>query len=135
MIEKIHEHIIEELKTNTKTDTIFILTAILLNFIGLGISAITAMNQDTLAYTIFGIITVLIIIVNMITITGLQKGKKTRHQLLSGLLKMYEDQNVSGYYDAEILKSYDTRYSLFTLAVITTGAIAIIIPIVVFILG
>jgi hypothetical protein len=135
MIKKIHEHIIEELKTNTKTDTAFILTSILLNFIGLGISAITALNQDTMAYTIFGIVTALIIIVNTIAITGLSKGKKTRNQLLSGLLKMYDDQNVSGYYNSEILETYNTRYNLFTIAVVTTGIVAILIPIVVFILG
>jgi len=35
MIQRVHEHIIEELRTNTRTDTIFVLTAILLNLVTL----------------------------------------------------------------------------------------------------
>ncbi|MBA7702845.1 hypothetical protein ES703_111620 [subsurface metagenome] len=31
MIERVHEHIIGELGTNTRTDTIFVITAIILN--------------------------------------------------------------------------------------------------------
>ncbi|MBA7606344.1 hypothetical protein ES703_13492 [subsurface metagenome] len=33
MIERVHEHVIAELQQNTRTDTIFIVTAILLNLI------------------------------------------------------------------------------------------------------
>ena len=39
MIERVHEHIINELGTNTRTDTIFVLTAIILNLITLGINS------------------------------------------------------------------------------------------------
>lgn len=39
MIERVHEHIITELQQNTRTDTIFILTAILLNLIALGVNS------------------------------------------------------------------------------------------------
>jgi len=33
MIERVHEHIITELQQNTRTDTIFIIMAILLNLV------------------------------------------------------------------------------------------------------
>ena len=39
MIERVHEHIIDELRTNTRTDTIFVLTAIALNLLTLGINS------------------------------------------------------------------------------------------------
>ena len=39
MIERVHEHLITELQQNTRTDTIFILTAILLNLVTLGINS------------------------------------------------------------------------------------------------
>jgi len=32
MIEYVHNHIVEELRTNTKTDIVFIITAVFLNF-------------------------------------------------------------------------------------------------------
>ncbi|MBN2155313.1 MAG: hypothetical protein JW776_04670 [Candidatus Lokiarchaeota archaeon] len=132
MIKKIHEHIIEELKTNTKTDTIFVLAAIVLNFIGLGINSIFSDMMDFAEILIFTIISILIIIVNMVSLVGLSKGKKTREKLLNGLLKMYKDQNVEGYYDRSILQTYNTRYNLFTIAVIATGIVALIIPIILF---
>ena len=39
MIEHIHKHITDELQQNARTDTIFILSAILLNLITLGINS------------------------------------------------------------------------------------------------
>ena len=39
MIERVHEHLIDELRTNTRTDTIFVLTAIILNPLTLGINS------------------------------------------------------------------------------------------------
>lgn len=139
MIEKIHEHIIDELRTNTKTDIIFILTAILLNFIGLGINAIFASkwaSEGGMENIItFSIVVGLILIVNTIVIFGLSKGKQTRNKLLTGLLMMYKDQNVEKYYDKDILSAYNTRYSLFTLAVIATGIVGISIPFVTLLMG
>jgi len=45
------------------------------------------------------------IVVNLVVIFGLLKGKQTRFKLLNGLLKMYKDQGVGGYYDPSILSS------------------------------
>ncbi len=39
MIEKIHEHMVLELQQNTKTDTIFIVVAVLLDFILLAVNS------------------------------------------------------------------------------------------------
>jgi len=39
MIERVHEHIMDELRTNTRTDTIFVLTAIALNLLTLGVNS------------------------------------------------------------------------------------------------
>jgi hypothetical protein len=54
-----------------------------------------------------------------------------RKKLLSGLLKMYKDQGVEGYYDPSLLSDYRTRYNLFMLTVLFTGLVAIIIPFVI----
>lgn len=127
MINQVHEHILEELKTNTKTDTIFILTAIVLNMITLAInSAISSASKDAIL-TMF-IFVALIIVVNVVVEVGLIKGKQTRSTLLAGLIRMYEDNDVDKYYDLSLLAAYQTRYTLFMIVVLFTGLVAIIIP-------
>ena len=46
MIERVHEHIIAELQQNTRTDIIFIITAIVLNLLSLGINSGVAAGSD-----------------------------------------------------------------------------------------
>jgi len=70
-------------------------------------------------------------VVNLIVIFGLLKGKQTRLKLINGLLKMYKDQGVEGYYDASLLSNYNIRYNLFILAVVFIGVIAIAVPFVI----
>jgi hypothetical protein len=129
MIERVHEHIIGELGTNARTDTIFVLTAILLNLITLGVNSGIASsdNNGTQTIVMFTFV-VLIIVVNLVAEIGLIRGRQMRKKLLDGLLKMYKDQGVEGYYDPTLLGDYTTRYNLFMLAVLVTGLIAIVIP-------
>ncbi len=133
MIERVHEHIITELQQNTRTDTIFIITAILLNLVILATNSIIAGGEDqSVTITIVMVMFVcLLIVVNLIVIFGLLKGKQTRVKLINGLLKMYKDQGVEGYYDASLLINYNTRYNLFILAVVFLGVIAIVVPFVI----
>jgi len=133
MIERVHEHIITELQQNTRTDTIFILTAILLNLISLAVNSVIAGNDINGATTdiVMAMFVLLIVVVNIVVIFGLLKGKQTRLKLINGLMKMYKDQQVDGYYDPSLLANYNIRYNLFILTVVTTGIIAIIVPYVV----
>ena len=129
MIERVHEHITSELGTNTRTDTIFALTTILLNLITLGINSIIAVSNEGATQTIVMFtFVVLIIIVNFVAEIGLIRGRQMRRKLLNGLLKMYKDQGVEGYYDPSLLNDYTLRYNLFMLAVLFTGLITIVIP-------
>ena len=132
MIERVHEHIITELQQNSRTDTIFILTAILLNLITLGInSAVAAQeNKDATTWIVFFTFLALLIVVNFVVEIGLLKGKQTRIKLITGLLKMYKDKGVDGYYDASLLSNYSTRYNLFLLVVVFTGLIAMVVPLI-----
>jgi len=71
----------------------------------------------------------LVIVVNFVVVVGLLRGKETRIKLINGLLKMYKDQGVEGYYDVSLLSNYySTRYNLFLLTVVVTGLIAIVVP-------
>ncbi|MCX6384643.1 MAG: hypothetical protein NTV16_09260 [Actinobacteria bacterium] len=133
MIEQVHNHIVSELQQNARTDTIFIMTAIFLNLISLGINSAIATNSrtDTNLFIVMFILVALVLVVNFIVIFGLLKGKQTRYKLINGLLKMYKDQNVDGYYDSTLLLNYNVRYNLFIFAVVFTGAVAIAIPFIV----
>ena len=133
MIERVHEHIITELQQNTRTDTIFIITAILLNLVILATNSIMAAGEEqSVTTTIVMVMFVcLLIVVNVVVIFGLLKGKQTRIKLINGLLKMYKDQGVEGYYDASLLSNYNARYNLFILVVVFLGVIAIVVPFVI----
>ena len=130
MIEHVHKHITSELQQNAKTDIIFILASIALNLITLGINASSAeksRTDDTTLVVMF-IFVGLVILINIVAIFGLLKGKQTRTKLLHGLIAMYRDQQVDKYYDASLLSNYSVRYNLFLMVVVCTGIIAIIVP-------
>jgi len=129
MIERVHEHIIGELGTNTRTDTIFVITAILLNLLTLGInSGLASSRGDTTQTIVMFTFVALIIVINFIAEIGLIRGRQMRGKLLNGLLKMYKDQGVEGYYDISLIGDYKLRYNLFMFIVLFTGLVAIIIP-------
>ncbi len=133
MIEHVHKHITTELQQNTRTDTIFILTSILLNLIALGVNSAIVNDSRTnnSLLIVMYLFVFLIIVVNTVVIFGILKGKQTRQKLVNGLLKMYKDQGVEKYYDESLLSNYSTRYNLFIMVVICTGLIAVIVPFVV----
>jgi len=133
MIEHVHKHITTELQQNTKTDTIFILTAILLNLIALGVNSALVKDSrtDNSLLIVIYLFVFLIIVVNIVVIIGILKGKQTRMKLVDGLIRMYKDQGVDKYYDASLLSNYTVRYNLFIMVVICTGVIAMVVPFVV----
>ncbi len=129
MIERVHEHIISELGTNSRTDTIFILTGIILNLLVLAInSAIASSNPETASTIVMFALVALLIVVNLIVELGLIRGRQTRTKLLNGLLKMYQDQGVADYYDQSLLSDYRMRYNLFMFGVLFIGIVALVIP-------
>ena len=129
MIERVHEHIISELGTNSRTDTIFILTGIILNLLVLAInSAIASSDPGTATIIVMFALVALLIVVNLIVELGLIRGRQTRVKLLNGLLKMYKDQGVADYYDQSLLSDYRMRYNLFMFGVLFIGLVALIIP-------
>ena len=130
MIEHVHQHITSELQQNTKTDTIFILAAILLNLISLAVNsgmAEQSREKESLIIAMF-LFVALIIMVNIVVILGLLKGKQTHSKLVQGLVQMYIDKGVEKYYDSSLLGNYSVRYNLFIMVVVCTGIISIVVP-------
>lgn len=130
MIEHVHKHITSELQQNTRTDIIFILTAILLNLITLAVNSGMSANSrtDNAMLVVMFVFVCLIVLVNLVVVIGLMKGKQTREKLLAGLIQMYKDQDVDKYYDMSLLENYNLRYNLFIMVVIFTGIIAAVVP-------
>ena len=133
MINQVHKQITSELQQNTKTDTIFIVAAILLNLLTLAINSSLAnqsREKESMLVAMF-LFVALIILVNTVVIIGLLKGKLTRQKLVDGLMKMYQDHQVDKYYDQSLLTNYNTRYNLFIMVVVFTGIVAVLVPFVV----
>jgi len=130
MIEHVHNHITSELNQNTRTDTIFILTSILLNLITLSVNSgmVKDSRTNTSTLIVMFVFVGLIVLINLVVVIGLMKGKQTREKLLSGLLMMYKDKEVDKYYDVTLLSNYNLRYNLFIMVVVFTGIIATVVP-------
>ena len=126
MITQVHKHIIGELGINARTDTIFVITAIFLNLLTLAINSVLAGSRGDMI--IMFTFVLLIIVINIVSEIALIRGRQMRAKLLEGLLKMYKDQGVEGYYEVSLMGDYSLRYNLFMLIVLFTGLIAIIIP-------
>ncbi|MFN8256315.1 MAG: hypothetical protein U0W24_11530 [Bacteroidales bacterium] len=130
MLEHVHNHITSELQQNTKTDTIFILTSIALNLITLAVNSgmVQDSRTDNSSLAVMFIFVLLIVVVNIVVVIGLLKGRQTRMKLSNGLMAMYRDQNVAKYYDESLLGNYNVRYNLFIMVVVCTGVIATVVP-------
>jgi len=133
MIEKVHQHIINELQQGARTDTIFVLTAVLFNLIVLAInsgvaSSAVSDNPKTSDDMILIIFIFLIVVVNIVSVRALTTGKKTRTLLIQGLLSMYRDNEVDKYYDSSLLANYDKRYLSFTIVILCIALIAVLVP-------
>jgi len=136
MLKKVHEHIVSELQQNARTDTIFVVTAIVFNLIVLGInSAIAgeaaspdASSSNDLILAVFIIMSLL---VNSIAVIALNYGRQSREKLLRGLLAMYEDNEVAQYYDASLMTGYGKRYLLFTGVILCLALTSIVVPLII----
>jgi hypothetical protein len=139
MLEKLHDHITDELQQCSRTDTIFIITAILFNLIVLAINSAvadnaTSKNPNSSDDIVLGIFIFLVIIVNVIACSALLTGKNTRGKLLKGLFEMYKDNKVDKYYSASLLTNYNKRYVLFASVILCLALTSIAVPLVVRIL-
>ncbi len=142
MLERLHEHINEELRVNTRTDTIFVITAIVFNFVMLAISssqaglAVDVDTENTITPRAVMVITMVVtVIVSGIGVVGLVTGRATRKKLTAGLLRMYKDAGVEQYYDDSLLTNYMRRYVMFTAIIVVLSITAIVIPLVILLTG
>ncbi len=135
MIKKLHDQITTELGQSSRTDTIFVVTAIVFNLVVLGINSAlsdTAADENTLqSNLIFFVFILVTLLINSASLSALLIGRRTRNKLLEGLIKMYKDNQVDQYYPEELLKTYGTRYLLFASVIVLLGITAIVVPLII----
>ena len=133
MLKQVHEHIVSELQQNARTDTIFVVTAIIFNLVVLGINSVVAgeaasENASTSSDFILIVFIIMSLLVNSIAIMALNIGKQNREKLLNGIVAMYRDNDVAQYYDASLMAGYGKRYLLFTGVILCLALTAIVVP-------
>jgi len=105
MKEKLHDQITAELGQSSRTDTIFVVTAIVFNLVVLGINS--AADEKTLqSNLIFFVLLIVTLLINSASLSALLIGRRTRNKLLEGIIKMYQDNQVDQYYPEELLNTY-----------------------------
>ena len=130
MLEQVHDHIVSELGHSSRTDSIFVVTAVVFNLIVLGINsgvafASTEEGVSTSNDLILAVFIGMTLVLNIILLAALFFGRRTRSLLLHGLITMYHDNDVDKYYDPSLLSSYGTRYLLFAGVIATLALTAI----------
>lgn len=136
MLKQVHEHIVSELQQNTRTDTIFVVTAIAFNLIVLGInSAVAGEAESSYASSssdlILAVFILMSLIVNAIAVVALNTGRKSREKLINGLQSMYLDNDVAKYYDASLVEGYNRRYLLFIGIILSLAVTSIVVPLII----
>jgi len=135
MLERVHEHIVGELGQSARTDTLFVITAVVFNLVVLGINSAVASEgadgADVTGDTILGVLIVVSLIINTIAVAALYVGRGTRNTLLEGLLAMYRDNEVAQYYDVALLTNYGRRYWLFTGVIVCLALTSIVVPLII----
>lgn len=140
MLTQVHDHIVNELGQSSRTDTIFVITAIVFNLVVLGINSAVAGSASGLRDTtapdmILVVFVVMTLLVNIIAVSALYIGRRTRRRLLEGLISMYSDNDVDKYYNPSLLSDYGSRYLLFAGVIILLGLTSIVVPLIVRFLG
>lgn len=136
MLKQIHDHIVSELGHSSRTDTIFVVTAVVFNLIVLGINsgvsvAATEESPSTANDVILAIFIAMTILLNIVAVAALVLGRRTRGMLLNGLVSMYRDNEVDQYYDPSLLSNYGVRYLLFAGVIVILALTAIVVPLII----
>jgi amino acid transporter len=157
MKEKILEQITRELKVAAWVDLVVMVVGVAVTLIFFGIAAASAGSTTesaslnlsggilggggiTRSYAfhitptiIMAVALIVIVIINWYGIKMLRKNKAERAKLNEGLTKLLKDETLDQYHDGSVYRSYETRYSLFTVIMGAVAALSVIVPLVVFI--
>ncbi len=134
--ERMQEQITIELEQSARTDATVVRTAIGLNVIFLAVNSIIAgwASSDDGAGAAIMILIVLIavvLVINWVITRALTRGKERRVKLTGALTKLFGEEGMEEIYDSSLIEGYKTRYDMFTTVVLSLGAAAVVIPLIV----
>lgn len=132
MIEGIHKHLLSELDRSSRSDTVFVVSSALFNTLALFVNWAQAAS---LSDGSGNIITFVLFIAGALLVTGaalliLLNSRRTCFQCHEALDKLYRDTNVSQYMPPEMALLGNKRFMLSFVVVASTGALAVLIPLV-----
>lgn len=133
MLKEVHEHILTELQQSSRTDTIFVMAAVIFNLVTLGINWGVAEPDRNQVHSssddiVLSLLIAATVLINLFVIRALLTGRDTRKKLLQGMVTMYRDNKVDKYYDDSLINSYGLRYKLFVAVLLVLALIAIFVP-------
>lgn len=132
MIEKIHDHLVSELDRSSKSDTVFVISAVLFNilvmFINWAQASSIASGGGSIA--IFGIFLVGVLVVSGAALAALINSRRICIRCHEALEKIYEKEGVSDYFPKDMANLGNRRFVLSFIVVAGTGLIAALVPII-----
>ncbi|MCU0610682.1 MAG: hypothetical protein MUE60_02705 [Candidatus Eisenbacteria bacterium] len=133
MLSHLHTHVVSELQQSSRTDTVFVVTAVLFNLVVLGINwgvaaASHGPDRDATKDLILAVLVVATVLINFFCLRALQAGRHTRAKLTGGLIALYKDQAIDRYYDPQLLDAYGARNKLFVAVLVVLAVIATVVP-------
>ncbi|MES0329683.1 MAG: hypothetical protein ABUK06_05290 [Dehalococcoidales bacterium] len=133
--ERMQEQITIELEQSARTDATVVRTAIGLNVLLLAVNSIIAgwagSDEGGGAATMILIVLIaVVLVINWVISRALAKGKERRVKLTGALTKLF-DEGMEEIYDSSLIEGYKTRYDMFTTVVLSLGAAAVVIPLIV----
>ena len=131
MIDRVHQHLLSELERTTQADTVFVVSAVLFNILGLFIcwSVVSLSRGDFGNYGIYFLTTLGIIVVSRSALKALQNGRRTCEEINASLTLIYKDAGVEKYIPAALPAMGANRFRLYFVVVAGTSFLAIAIPI------
>ena len=101
MIERVHQHLLSELERTTRADTVFVVSAVLFNILGLFItwSNVPTRTGDyrSGSMAIYMLMTVGIIVIGGTALKALQNGRGMCEKINASLTQIYKDAGVEKY--------------------------------------
>lgn len=132
MIEGIHKHLLSELDRSNRSDTVFVVSSALFNTLVLFVNWAQA---DSLSRGSGNVVTFALFAAGALLVTGsalliLLNSRRICFECHAALEKLYRDTNVSQYMPTGMGVLGNKRFVLSFIVVASTGALAVLIPLV-----
>jgi len=132
MIEKIHDNLVSELDRSSKSDTVFIISAVLFNMLVMFINwtQASSLSNGRGSIAIFLVFLVGVLVVSGVALFSLINSKKICIRCHEALEKIYEKNGVSEFLPPEMKNFGNKRFVLSFIVVAGTALISVLVPVI-----